>query len=46
MPFQPIKESGFPHGKDQWISATGTSWAVLALTASLPAEQQLSQVIE
>ncbi len=32
MPFQPYKESGFPHGKNQWISAAGTSWAVLALS--------------
>ncbi len=33
-PFQPYKESGFPHGKDQWISASGTSWAALALSLS------------
>lgn len=32
FPFQPYKESGFPHGRDQWISATGTGWAALALT--------------
>lgn len=31
FPFQPYKESGFPHGKDQWISAAGTSWAAMAL---------------
>lgn len=31
FPFQPYKESGFPHGKDQWISAAGTGWATLAL---------------
>ncbi len=31
FPFQPYKESGFPHGKDQWISAAGTGWAALAL---------------
>jgi len=31
FPLQPYKESGFPHGKDQWISAAGTSWASLAL---------------
>jgi squalene cyclase len=31
FPFQPYKESGFPHGKDQWISAAGTSWASMAL---------------
>lgn len=30
-PFQPHFDSGFPHGKDQWISAAGTSWAVIAL---------------
>ncbi len=30
-PFQPHFDSGFPHGKDQWISAGGTAWAVIAL---------------
>ncbi len=30
-PFQPHFESGFPHGKDQWISAGATAWAVMAL---------------
>ena len=34
--FQPYFESGFPYGTDQWISAAGTSWAVMAL--SLTAE--------
>lgn len=34
FPFQPTMDSGFPHGRDGWISASGTSWAVLAL--SLP----------
>jgi ankyrin repeat protein len=28
---QPYFESGFPHGTDQWISATATNWATLAL---------------
>ena len=32
FPFQPYKESGFPHGKDQWISASGSSWAAMALS--------------
>jgi hypothetical protein len=32
FPVQPYKESGFPHGKDQWISAAGTSWASMALS--------------
>lgn len=31
FPFQPYNESGFPHGNDQWISASGTGWATLAL---------------
>jgi hypothetical protein len=35
-PIQPFKDSGFPHGRDQWISAAGTSWAALALTLSQP----------
>jgi len=32
FPVQPYKESGFPHGKNQWISAAGTSWAAWALS--------------
>jgi hypothetical protein len=35
--FQPYFESGFPHGKDQWISAAGTSWAITALALTNPA---------
>ncbi len=34
FPFQPTMQSGFPHGRDSWISAAATSWAVTAL--SLP----------
>jgi len=34
FPFQPTMNSHFPHGRDGWISAAGTSWAVMAL--SLP----------
>ncbi len=30
-PFQPYFESGFPHGKDQFISIFASSWATLAL---------------
>jgi ankyrin repeat protein len=33
FPFQPTMQSGFPHGKDSWISAAATSWAVMALSA-------------
>lgn len=36
FPVQPPKDSGFPHGKHQWISAAGTSWAVMALSLALP----------
>jgi len=35
-PVQQFKESGFPHGRDQWISAAGTSWAAMALALSQP----------
>jgi hypothetical protein len=38
-PFQPLKESGFPHGRNQWISAAGTSWAAMALALSEPAKE-------
>jgi squalene cyclase len=34
MAFQPYFDAGFPHGFDQWISATGTSWATLALSSA------------
>jgi hypothetical protein len=36
FPLQPPKDSGFPHGKHQWISAAGTSWAAMALALALP----------
>ncbi|MBX3744119.1 MAG: ankyrin repeat domain-containing protein [Verrucomicrobiae bacterium] len=38
-PFQPPMDSGFPHGRDGWISAAGTSWAVMALAISLDPAQ-------
>ncbi len=40
FPFQPTMDSGFPHGRDSWISAAATSWAVLAL--SLPEESKFA----
>ena len=36
FPVQPPKDTGFPHGKHQWISAAGTSWAAMALALTLP----------
>jgi hypothetical protein len=35
-PIQKYFESGFPHGKDQFISITATGWAVAALAAAVP----------
>jgi ankyrin repeat protein len=32
---QAFFEGGFPYGHDQWISNWGTSWAALALTATI-----------
>lgn len=31
VPFQAYYETGFPHGKDQFISTSATAWATLAL---------------
>lgn len=42
FPVQRYKESGFPHGKNQWVSAAGTSWAAMALSFGLPAEHERS----
>ena len=33
--FQPYFESGFPHGIDQFISASATAWAAIALAHTL-----------
>ena len=37
-PFQSYFESGYPHGKDQFISIAAASWATMALTLALPPE--------
>ena len=34
LPIQPFFESGFPHGRDQWVSAAATNWATMALALS------------
>jgi len=36
IPLQPHFESGFPHGKDQFISAAATNWAATALALAVP----------
>lgn len=33
--FQPYFDYGFPHGRDQFISAAATSWAVMGLSAAI-----------
>lgn len=38
-PFQTYFETGFPHGKDQFISTAASAWATLALLAACPAEK-------
>jgi len=38
IPTNPYFESGFPHGKSQFISYAATCWATMALLTALPAE--------
>jgi len=38
LEFQPYFESGYPYGHDQWISAAGAAYAVLAIAAGMPTE--------
>ncbi len=35
LSFQPYRETGFPHGRSQFISAAATSWAVMALAPAI-----------
>jgi ankyrin repeat protein len=35
IPIQPFFDSGFPHGRDQFISAAATNWATMALTTAI-----------
>ena len=37
---QPYLESGFPYGRDQFISTAGTAWATLALTLAAEPPKQ------
>lgn len=38
-PFQKYYESGFPHGTDQFIAVTASSWATAALLLTLPEQR-------
>ena len=39
LEFQPYFESGYPYGRDQWISAAGTAYATLAIAAAVEPPQ-------
>jgi hypothetical protein len=43
-PFQKYFESGFPHGKDQFISCAATGWATLALALSCPPPPKIERL--
>ena len=43
MTLQPYFDSGFPHGFDQWISAAGSSFATMALSAAAPEKVTVAQ---
>jgi ankyrin repeat protein len=40
---QPYFESGFPYGRDQFISTAGTAWASMALAAAAPAPKTMTE---
>ncbi len=42
-PVQEYFESGFPHGKDQFISVAATAWSTLALLQALPSSESVHQ---
>jgi hypothetical protein len=41
--FQPCFETGFPHGRSQFISTVATAWASVALTHLLPPPRSTAQ---
>ncbi|MBI1790613.1 MAG: hypothetical protein HYR60_24040 [Acidobacteria bacterium] len=41
-PVQPYFDAGFPYGHDQWISAAGTSWAVMAISMAVKPPEKLA----
>jgi hypothetical protein len=43
-PFQTYFESGFPHGKDQFISLAASGWATTALALALPPVQRQASI--
>jgi squalene cyclase len=41
-PFQAYFETGFPYGKDQWISSAASGWAAAALALACPVPGETS----
>ena len=39
---QPYFESGFPYGRDQFISVAGTAWAVMALAPAAQTQRLIT----
>jgi hypothetical protein len=39
-PFQPYYESGFPHGKDQFISCAASAWATWAIVLAVKKDER------
>jgi hypothetical protein len=44
IPAQPYFEGGFPHGRDQFISAAATNWASMALALIIELKQTKSPI--
>jgi ankyrin repeat protein len=45
LPIQPYFESGFPHGRDQFISAAATNWAATALALDAGASASVTAAL-
>jgi squalene cyclase len=43
LPLQPYFESGYPYGRDQWISAAGAAYAALAIAAAIEPDRTASR---
>jgi ankyrin repeat protein len=41
--FQPYFQSGFPYDHDQWISASATAWATVALANTISSEERAAR---
>ena len=44
FPVVPFSNSGFPHGRSQFISAAATCWATMALALTIPAPEAQKKV--